>query len=437
MKKQLVFLFVLTTGFLIGAGAQTSGAAELTVDDAVKLALDNNLSLKRGALDAEGKKRASARSWNMLIPTIRASAQESHPTRFYTELPPGQNNWTTSLSVSSSLTLSVSALETIKKARSDYEAGLLTLEQAKTDVELQTRKLFYQILLYQANVNLAQRNLESAQARYDQSAARAKVGQASRLDELTARVDLEKQRPTVRNTQMLYENALDTFKTLIGLPRGTEITLRGDLGSDESIAGAGAFLERDTAGNGSLETAALQKTIENLEIQRKEAWYQAYLPNLTLQWNPSFQYGNNAWSEGGSSSFSISVSLNLDNFFPWSASKTKLESLDDSVRSSQMRLAETLRSREDRISQYRRTIEKTMESIAAAKLNVELAQSTYAMYEEAYRNGTADYQSLRNAADSSLQVENQLQQEQYNLISTILDLEKELNVPFGTLGGQK
>jgi outer membrane protein TolC len=55
------------------------------------------------------------------------------------------------------------------------------------------------------------------------------------------------------------------------------------------------------------------------------------------------------------------------------------------------------------------------------------------MYEQAYRNGAVDYQRLRDAGDSLLQAQNRVQQEQYNLIAAILDLEMELNVPFGSM----
>jgi outer membrane protein TolC len=68
------------------------------------------------------------------------------------------------------------------------------------------------------------------------------------------------------------------------------------------------------------------------------------------------------------------------------------------------------------------------------KLNVELAQSTYQMYEDSFRRGAVDYQRLRSAGDSLEQAKNRLLQEQYNLVSALLDLEKELNIPFGTLG---
>jgi outer membrane protein TolC len=78
-------------------------------------------------------------------------------------------------------------------------------------------------------------------------------------------------------------------------------------------------------------------------------------------------------------------------------------------------------------------MEQSVESIEALSLNVDLARETYSMWEESYRQGSADLQQLRNAADSLSEAENRMQQEQYNLLAAILDLEKTLNVPFGTL----
>jgi outer membrane protein TolC len=80
-----------------------------------------------------------------------------------------------------------------------------------------------------------------------------------------------------------------------------------------------------------------------------------------------------------------------------------------------------------------RIIVGILQSLEAIELNVELAQSMYAQYEDAYRRGVTDYQSLRGAGDSLDQANNRLLQEQYNLVSAMLDLEKELNIPFGSL----
>jgi outer membrane protein TolC len=77
-----------------------------------------------------------------------------------------------------------------------------------------------------------------------------------------------------------------------------------------------------------------------------------------------------------------------------------------------------------------------LESLEATKLNVELAESTYEMIADAYRRGAADFQRLRGAGDSLEMAKNRLLQEQFNLISALLDLERELNIPFGTLSNK-
>ena len=69
----------------------------------------------------------------------------------------------------------------------------------------------------------------------------------------------------------------------------------------------------------------------------------------------------------------------------------------------------------------------------AMTLNVELAQMTYEMHEDAYKRGAMDYQRLLSSRDGLEQAKNRLLQEQFNLVSALLDLERELNIPFGTL----
>jgi outer membrane protein TolC len=280
-------------------------------------------------------------------------------------------------------------------------------------------------LLLQANKNLTGQSLESAQSRYEESAALARIGQASRLDELSARVDLENQRPRVRNAETLYANALDSFKAVLGIEQETELLLRGNL----EYGAAAAEVSRDGAPDRSLETAALRQEVKALEAQRKAARREAYIPSLRFSWNANPLYSNDAWNDN-SGSLSISLGINIDSFFPWSAAKTKLDTLEDSILSSQLQLAESLRNREDRIRQYERTINQSIETIEALALNVELAENTYEMYGEAYRQGAADYQSLRNAGDSLLQAQYQVQQEYYNFIAAVLDMDKELNRAF-------
>jgi len=429
IKCLTVIALILANAGVESVFAQDNIHEVLTVDRAVQIALDNNLGLMRSSLDIQTMKRSADRSWNSMLPTVSAGAVVSHPTSITGPVEPASRDvWSPGFSVSAGLTLSVSTIDNIKKARADYEMGLLSYEAAQQELELQVRKLFYQILLLDANRGLAAANLASAQARYEQSAALARIGQAPRLDELSARVDMENLRPTLMNTEMLYENALDNLKTILGFSSDTVVSLDGNLsgGIGENFD-MGLHTEND-----SLEAASLRKSIQSLESQRNGIRNGAYIPNLRLSWTatPLYSTENGSWSDNGS--LSISLGLSLDNFLPWSQVKTQVDNLNDSIQSAQIQLTDSLRSRSNRANQNMRIVEGTLESIEAMKLNVELAQTTYDMYEDAYRRGAADYQQLRSAGDSLEQTKNRLLQEQYNLISAMLDLEKELNVPFST-----
>jgi outer membrane protein TolC len=425
MKRNGLCVIFIIFCFIKVWGQNTLPQRTMTVDEAVRIALDANLSLQRNALETAGKKRTSDRAWNSLLPSVNVSGGVSHPSSITGSASPEQNSWTPGVSAAVSVNVSTAMIENIRKARADYEAGLVSHELARQELELQVRKLFYQILLLQANIELASQSLESARARHEESAALARVGQASQLDELSARVDMENQRPRVRNAETMFANTLDSFKAVLGIEQETELVLQGSL----EYAG-GVVTNEDSRADPreALEIAALRQGITALKAQRKAAWHETYIPGLRLSWNANPLYRDKSWND--SSSFSITLGINLDNFLPWSAAKTQLDVLDDNIQSSQLHLAESLRGREDRIRQYERTVNQTLETIEALILNVELAESTYAMYGESYRQGATDYQSLRNAGDSLLQAKNQVQQEYYNFIAAVLDLEKELNIAF-------
>jgi outer membrane protein TolC len=347
--------------------------------------------------------------------------------------PQDREVWTPGFSISAGLTLSTSVIENIKRTQADYEAGLLTLEAAKQDLELQVRKLFYQILLLDANRELTAQNFRSAQLRYEQTAVRVRTGQAPRLDELSARVDMENLRPTVMNAEILFENAIDTFKIILGISADTEIVLQGNIEKEFATS-----LSMDSSGNvESIEVSRLLQSIRSMTAQRNSIRNSAYVPSLRLSWSstPIYNLQHEYWLDNGS--FSISLGMSLDSFLAWSNVRTQIQTIDDNIHSAEIQLTEIIQNRDNRINQNIRTVERIMESLESMQLNVELAQSTYEMIEDAYRRGAADYQRLQGAGDSLAMARNRLLQEQFNLISALLDLEKELNVPFGTLSNNK
>ncbi|MDR1316616.1 MAG: TolC family protein [Spirochaetales bacterium] len=415
----LVCLCVLAAG---NAWAQIT----LDIESAVTRALENNFSLERSRLEVRGAKRKAGRSWNTLLPSLAAGVSASRLTSVTGTLPSAADTWTPGFSFSASFQLVPAIITNIAQAKKDYEAGLLNYEAACQNLEFQVRKLYFWLLLLQANVRLEEQNVISAQNRYEQARVLQRTGQVSNLDELSARLDMQTQKTNARSAQTIYADALDNLKYLLLIPPEEIITLQGSL---EEFAGSprAAYSRQEP-----LRITALRKSIESLVIQRQTARSHAYAPTLTFAWNALPLYDNHKWTDLDGQA-SLGLSFQVDNFLPGSPARERIDTLSDTIALWQNLLRETIQGSRNTIRQLERNIAQSFEIIETLGLNVTLAEDTNKMYEEAYRNGTADLQSVYSSRDNLSIAHNKLLSERYNLVSAILELEKEFNIPFGNI----
>ncbi len=425
LKRSAYAAALALSGFFWPLFAQTP----LTADRAVALAVQNNLSLQRTKITADAKKRAADRAWNELIPAVSASSAAS-------KYNAANSDWTATEKLSASLSLSPAVFTAMKQTKVDYEAGAIDYESAKKSLELSTRKSFNQLLLFKAQIEVYERKIETAKSQYDQTAAKAKVGQAPQLEVLSAQVAWETLKPNLRSAIVSYEDALDQFKLYIGLPVGTDLELAGSLDTSElesflkanPVAGLSRLGDPDSV-------SVLRKSKELATVEKKAAAESAYLPTLALAYSAAPTYANDEWNDSGS--FSATLSLKLDSFLPWSTTKETLDKYDDSIATYDSRIAEAQRSSEATIRSLKRSIEASLSKIDALVLNVTLAEKSYANYEEAYRRGTSDLQSLKDSGDALIEARASVLTERHALLDALLDLESELNLPFGDAGGAK
>jgi len=404
----------------------------LDIDSAVSRALENNLSLKRSEMDTTAAKRKYNRSWNGLIPSLGAGALVAHPTSITDPIPAPQDVWTSGFNLSASLSITPAIFANINQTKQEYEAGRINYAAAQQELEFQVRRLYYQILLLKENSELAELNIESAQTRYEQTLALQRVGRASNLDELSARLDVQTQRTNAQNTLAVYNNALDSLKYFLMIPMEETIILEGSL-QNYTLADINSL---NISGQGSMQMGVLQQSIAAIEAQRRTAQLRSYAPALTFSWNamPLYIDQLGEWKDSSSNSqFTIALSFRLDNYLPWSSAKEQINSLDDAIAKQRSLLLEVAINNQNTVQKLLRDIARSEETTETLRLNISLAEETLRMYEESYRNGAVDLQTLNSTRDNLRTAQNRLLSEQFNLLSTILELEKELNIPFGSI----
>ena len=421
----LFFLFAL---FGVNAWAEIV----LDIDSAVSRALQSNLSLERSRMDLVAAQRKNERSWNSMIPSLSAGALLSHPTSITGSIPPQQQVWTPGFSLSASLSLTPAIFANINQTKQEYEAGLINYANAMQELEFHVRRLYYQILLLKANAELAEQNVVSAQSRHEQTIALQRVGRASSLDELSARLDVQNQQTNAQNAQAVYQNALDNLKYLLMIPMETIVSLQGDLGKftvEDQYANQIGYSE-------SMQMSALRQSIAVIEAQQKAAQLRNFAPTLNLSWNSTTLYrdqmGEMDWRDTNGQ-FSITLSFKLDNYLPWSPAREQINSLNDAINRQQSLLAEASMNHQSNIQKLLRDISRSEETLETLRLNILLAEETLRMFEDSYRSGAVDLHTLNNTRDNLRAIQNRFLSEQFNLLSSILELERELNLPFGSI----
>lgn len=434
MRRMFALLSILSALLL----AHGTGWAEdsLGVDDAVKLALDNNAGLRQSEIAVRTARRAMDLSWGGLVPGLSLGAGVSRP-----NVPsPGDSTPAVAIngSASTTLTLTMAVIGTMQVNKVLYDQAQLSYQTSRRTVELSVRKAYYSLLIARENIGVLRKSVDTAQKNYDQTEARRKAGLAPELDSLTALVALEKLKPTLDSAQVSYENQLADFRQLLGMDQARVPALTGTLDSATPLAAENASTPApaDLAAllDASPTIAALQMSLTLAKAREASAQRSMYSPaiSLALSYRPNYSDDDATWRDSGS--LSATATFPLDKMLPWSQEHQSAATAADSVATLEISLAEARTTADLQVRSLVRRIDQARNSLKALRLNATLAERTSALTEEAYRFGTRDVLSLQNAQDNLQAARLQVLSQLYTLISAALDLEYALGVPFGTLG---
>lgn len=427
-------IFFLLIGFVFFSysffGQEELNRRTLTIDDAVMLAADNNLSLQRQKIKLELLEEKNKYSWNSVSPSIKANGSYSLPFE-------DSDKWQMSGSVSLSIGLSPSLFTSIKSAKLNYENGIVDYESAVRSVEIEVRKAFYNLLYSKEYLALLNRNIETAKQRYELNLDKYNRGQLSELDLLSSQYAYESLLPTYESRENLHENNVAMFKQILGISQDVEIVLEGNLDDFNGFENLSVSTSTDEIPS----VKSIESQIELAKLQLMSTKFSAWGPTVSLSYsygkaNSLGMTGERDWNTTGNS-LGINLSIPLDGFLPWSSGALSVESQKATLKDLEIQLEDQKTSVELSINNSIKTILQAQTQLELLNKNVELAQKKYDMTLRAYNLGSKDILTLQDAADSLMNAKLDLMQQKYSMISNVLDLENTLGIPFGTLGNEE
>lgn len=423
MKK----LFVASALYLLTAAVFCqNNVRKITIDDAVVLAADNNVSLKRQKLNVDLLKKTNTFSWNSVSPSLSASASFTKPL--------DQNTYSYSISGSVSLALTPSLFTSIRGAKLDYENGVTSYEEAVRTIELSVRKLFYSLINTKESIALQNRNMETAKTRYQNNKDRFNRGQISELDLLQSQYSYESMLPGIESAVIAYDNSMANFKQILGIPQNEQIELEGSL--NDAIPPEAFSVDK------AIEDIPSVKKLES-QIEKQK---NSLMATRFTAWGPSISASYSYGKQGAKgldqllttgNAISLSLRIPLDGLLPWSNGALSIDRQKVSLADLELQLENEKTTAELNIQNSLKNIMQKQSQLDMLKKNVELAQKAYNMTLIAYNHGSKDLMTLQNSADSLKTAQLNLQTQNYNLICAVLDLENTLGVPFGTLGDKE
>jgi outer membrane protein TolC len=482
------FAVVLIMGMLVcgllpaqETAAQMRAQMRLSPDEAVDMALKNNLSLESARASSGTKKRASDLSWNQFIPSVTVGGSlimdnEKNkitgmqpvdiadlakspelgsmippiysqyldmipPKTVYTVYPYSveASQWHVAGSLQASLTISIAMFENMNRLRLDYESGMISYEKAKSQLERDVRKAYNSMLLLQENINLLKENFEAAGRRVQMARANYNAGLAPELSLLQAQVAVENMKPMIDQAENGFRLSLAQFAMFLGLPYNTPFEL---IPAENETA----FIPLDVqeliskAASGKPDIQELRHTILMLQSARKAQAF-SLLPALTVSWNTQPVFIRDPWKDSWgekdnwqrSGGLTISLGLRLNSLIPFSVDFQGIKNMDDQIRTANIGLAQLIRGTEIEIYNTILSLEKTQATSEAQTQTVDLAERAYRLTEQAYRSGLQDLLQVQNAELELKQAKVSMLEQQFNYLNGLLDLEYAIGVPFGTL----
>ena len=267
MKK---FLMTICLCLGISAVASAQQKLELTLDEAIGIALSDNPTIQVANLEIERYDYVRKQALSSLYPQVDASAQYSLALRRQ-EMAEGlsfggKNTFNVAGTVSLPLFVP-SVYRQLKMTRTQMEVAVESARSNRIDMIAAVRASYYNILLAEQSLIVLEEAATTTDRVVKNTEELYKNGLAAEYDYLTARVQRSNLDPQILQVKNGIDIAKLQLKMYLSIPEDVEVDVVGSLDDFKNMALMGSDYEFDLENNTTIKTLDLQ--LELLDHQEK------------------------------------------------------------------------------------------------------------------------------------------------------------------------
>ena len=406
--KRLVFSilapFVLLVLPLVGQaqGPQDSAALQLTLDQALEIALSESNTIKIADMTVEKTGYAQKGSYAALYPNVNISGSYQRTLQKQVmvmdmggqsmEIKVGRdNNINTSASASMPL-INAQLWEGLKLSGMDVELAVEQARSSKIGMIKQVKQAFYAVLLAQKSYEVVSEVYENARKNYEKTEQRFNVGKASEVERLRAQVTMMNAEPNVSSAENAVLLATWQLKAVMGIDLNTDIEVVGDLNDFINEMLSPYVSEDDLSSNSTLAQLEIQNRMleSTIRMQKRQ-----YLPTLAASINYNYSaMGDEQLSWFPSSTAAVSLSIPVFDGFQ---KHFNIKQSQVSKNMLELQREDTERNLRIAIRNYNDQMALCIKNYQAANATVEIAQKSYEISEKMYEVGKATLVELNDA----------------------------------------
>lgn len=319
--KVLAVIFMLLSATAMKA-ADPADTLRLTVEEALEIALSENLNIKIAGAELERVDYLKQENWYALLPSVNASGQYSNnimkPVFFSDFFPGGKmevgSKHSYSLAGAAQLPIfSMALYKNIQMTELEIKAALESARTTKLDLIQQVKNGFYGVVMMEESLVVLEQSYKNAMESADNIRKMYEQGLASEYDKIRSEVAARNISPTLTQAINGLELAKLQLKILLSLPLSQEIDVVGDF---EHYSG---LMMNYSAGILNLEENSNLKTLD-IQLEKLNKSYELVrsqrLPVLAGFANYQMQMQNDKFNfdKPWANSFAVGLSLQIPIF---------------------------------------------------------------------------------------------------------------------------
>lgn len=411
MLKKTLLIGLLLTAVTAMAQSNDSQAMTLSLDDCIKIALNDNPSIKINEMELERVDYAKKEVLGKLFPEINFSAQYTRNLALQTiymdagggeaaAIKMGRDN-AHSTGFSASIPIVVPTLwKTIKLSDNQILQNLETSRANKLSLVNKVKNAYYALLFAQDSKKVIEQNHSTAQAHAAIYQKKYELGTASEFDVLRANVAVTNLEPSILEAENSINKLKLQLKLLMGMDASIDINTAQSLDEFKS-----AMYERALTTDTSLVYNTALKSLDlktdylkkSLDVA-KAAWYPTITGSANYMWNSMSNgspFKNFRWSSMSSVGLTFALPL-----FQGGQRWHKQKQAEIAVREMTWQRKDLENSLHTQVQVQLDNLNKSLKQIESNNAGVKQATKASDIKNKSFKIGAASFIELRDTDDA-------------------------------------